>query len=147
MEVNDSKRKAATATRGVITEKAIHTKVHHADPMGSITTRGRLGLQDLDSALTTRRAHGAMVGRMRYAGHSGGSRALAGGGLAGISPGVASQRGHGALPRPPRWPSTCCVNLVENRSEPRTALQWVRYLVVAAIALFLVWWMLRLYVL
>jgi hypothetical protein len=36
---------------------------------------------------------------------------------------------------------------VQNRTEPRTLSQWVRYIVVAAIALFLVWWMLRLYVL
>jgi hypothetical protein len=36
---------------------------------------------------------------------------------------------------------------MENRTEPRTVGQWIRYLVVAAIALFLVWWMLRLYVL
>jgi hypothetical protein len=36
---------------------------------------------------------------------------------------------------------------VHNQTEPRTLFQWVRYIVVAAIALFLVWWMLRLYVL
>jgi hypothetical protein len=36
---------------------------------------------------------------------------------------------------------------VPNRTEPRTLDQWIRYVVVAAIALFLVWWMLRLYVL
>jgi hypothetical protein len=35
---------------------------------------------------------------------------------------------------------------VENRTEPKTVSQWVRYIVVALIALFLVWWMLRLYV-
>ena len=35
---------------------------------------------------------------------------------------------------------------MENRTEPRTPGQWVRYLVVAAIALFLVWWMVRAYV-
>jgi hypothetical protein len=35
---------------------------------------------------------------------------------------------------------------VPNRTEPRTLGQWIRYVVVA-IALFLVWWMLRLYVL
>jgi hypothetical protein len=34
-----------------------------------------------------------------------------------------------------------------NRTEPKTVGQWIRYVVVAAIALFLVWWMLRLYVL
>jgi hypothetical protein len=38
-------------------------------------------------------------------------------------------------------------SFMENRTEPKTAGQWVRYFVVAAIALFLVWWMLRLYVL
>jgi hypothetical protein len=32
---------------------------------------------------------------------------------------------------------------MENRTEPRTAGQWIRYLVVAAIALWLVVWMLR----
>jgi hypothetical protein len=32
---------------------------------------------------------------------------------------------------------------VENRTEPKTAGQWIRYLVVAAIALWLVIWMLR----
>jgi hypothetical protein len=36
---------------------------------------------------------------------------------------------------------------VPNRTEPKTIGQWIRYVVVAAIALFLVWWMLRLYVL
>jgi hypothetical protein len=36
---------------------------------------------------------------------------------------------------------------VENRTEPKTAAQWFRYIVVAAIAIFLVWWMLRVYVL
>jgi hypothetical protein len=36
---------------------------------------------------------------------------------------------------------------VENRTEPKSLGQWVRYIVVALIALFLVWWMLRLYVL
>jgi len=36
---------------------------------------------------------------------------------------------------------------VENRTEPKTVGQWIRYIVVAVIALFLVWWMLRLYVL
>jgi hypothetical protein len=35
---------------------------------------------------------------------------------------------------------------VTNRTEPKTARQWLRYIVVAAIALFLVWWMLRLFV-
>jgi hypothetical protein len=36
---------------------------------------------------------------------------------------------------------------VENRTEPKTAKQWIRYIVVALIALFLVAWMLRIYVL
>lgn len=36
---------------------------------------------------------------------------------------------------------------MENRTEPKTLGQWIRYIVVAVIALFLVWWMLRLYVL
>jgi hypothetical protein len=36
---------------------------------------------------------------------------------------------------------------VENRTEPKTASQWIRYIVTALIALFLVWSMLRLYVL
>jgi hypothetical protein len=45
------------------------------------------------------------------------------------------------------WASTCYHSFVENRTEPKTAGQWVRYIVVAVIALFLVWWMLRLYVL
>jgi hypothetical protein len=34
-----------------------------------------------------------------------------------------------------------------NRTEPKTVGQWIRYIVVAVIALFLVWWMFRLYVL
>jgi hypothetical protein len=32
---------------------------------------------------------------------------------------------------------------MENRTEPRTFGQWLRYIVVAAIALWLVVWMLR----
>ena len=32
---------------------------------------------------------------------------------------------------------------MENRTEPKTTWQWIRYLVVAIIALGLVWWMLR----
>ena len=48
--------------------------------------------------------------------------------------------------RPKRLP-TCYDHPVENRTEPKTAGQWIRYVVVAAIALFLVWWMLRVYVL
>jgi len=42
---------------------------------------------------------------------------------------------------------TCYHDLVENRTEPKTVGQWIRYVVVAVIALFLVWWMLRIYVL
>jgi hypothetical protein len=34
-----------------------------------------------------------------------------------------------------------------NRTEPKTPMQWIRYMVVAVIALFLVWWMLWVYVL
>ena len=41
----------------------------------------------------------------------------------------------------------CYDQPVDNRTEPRTARQWIRYLVIAIIALFLVWWMLRVYVL
>ena len=41
----------------------------------------------------------------------------------------------------------CYDQPVDNRTEPRTARQWIRYLVIAVIALFLVWWMLRVYVL
>ena len=32
---------------------------------------------------------------------------------------------------------------MENRTEPKTAAQWIRYIVVAVIALWLVVWMLR----
>jgi hypothetical protein len=32
---------------------------------------------------------------------------------------------------------------MENRTEPRTLWQWIRYLVVALIAIWLVIWMLR----
>jgi hypothetical protein len=35
---------------------------------------------------------------------------------------------------------------MQNRTEPRTLWQWIRYIVVAIIALFLVWMMLRVYV-
>ena len=48
---------------------------------------------------------------------------------------------------PLHCPPTCYDQPVDNRTEPRTARQWIRYLVVAVIALFLVWWMLRVYVL
>jgi hypothetical protein len=34
-----------------------------------------------------------------------------------------------------------------NRTEPKTAGQWIRYIVVALIAIWLVFWMLRSYVL
>jgi hypothetical protein len=33
--------------------------------------------------------------------------------------------------------------VAENRTEPKTIRQWIRYIVVAAIALWLVVWMLR----
>jgi hypothetical protein len=36
---------------------------------------------------------------------------------------------------------------VDNRTEPKTALQWLRYVFMAVIALVLVWGMLRIYVL
>jgi hypothetical protein len=39
------------------------------------------------------------------------------------------------------------INPVENRTEPKTPMQWIRYVVMAAIALVLVWEMLRTYVL
>jgi hypothetical protein len=42
---------------------------------------------------------------------------------------------------------TCYHDSVENRTEPKTARQWLRYIVVSIIALGLVAWMLRLYVL
>jgi hypothetical protein len=35
---------------------------------------------------------------------------------------------------------------MENRTEPRTFREWIRYIVVALIALFLVAWLLRLYI-
>jgi hypothetical protein len=34
-----------------------------------------------------------------------------------------------------------------NRTEPKNPTQWIRYIVVVVIALFLAWWMLRVYVL
>ena len=48
---------------------------------------------------------------------------------------------------PTSLPPNCCDQPVDNRTEPSTARQWIRYLVIAIIALFLVWWMLRVYVL
>jgi hypothetical protein len=36
---------------------------------------------------------------------------------------------------------------MENRTEPRTASQWIRYIVVSVIAIGLVIWMLRVYIL
>ena len=48
---------------------------------------------------------------------------------------------------PTSLPPTCYDQAVDNRTEPSTARQWIHYLVVAVIALFLVWWMLRVYVL
>lgn len=41
----------------------------------------------------------------------------------------------------------CYHQAVENRTEPKTVMQWVRYIVMALIALILVWGMLRMYVL
>jgi hypothetical protein len=41
-----------------------------------------------------------------------------------------------------------CYHLsVENRTEPKTAGQWIRYILMAVMALVLVWTMLRVYVL
>ena len=61
---------------------------------------------------------------------------------------VAEERGTEVFQyRRTNWPLTCLHQLVQNRTDPRTASQWIRYMVVAVIALFLVWWMLRLYVL
>jgi hypothetical protein len=34
-----------------------------------------------------------------------------------------------------------------KQAEPKTGIQWIRNVVVAIIALFLIWWMLRMYVL
>ena len=42
---------------------------------------------------------------------------------------------------------SCYHQAVENRTEPRTIGQWIRYILIAAIALLLVWMMLRVYVL
>jgi hypothetical protein len=46
----------------------------------------------------------------------------------------------------PRWHPTCYDGPVVNQTEPKTVGQWIRYVIVAVIALFLVWWMLRVYV-
>jgi hypothetical protein len=54
---------------------------------------------------------------------------------------------HLVLCRHPHSPPTCYYDRLENRTEPKTVSQWLRYIVVAVIALFLVWWMLRVYVL
>jgi len=51
------------------------------------------------------------------------------------------------IPAPIQLAPTCYHGQVDNRTEPKTLGQWVRYVVVAIIALFLVWWMLRVYVL
>jgi hypothetical protein len=40
----------------------------------------------------------------------------------------------------------CYDGPVNNQTEPKTVGQWIRYVIVAVIALFLVWWMLRVYV-
>ena len=50
-------------------------------------------------------------------------------------------------PSPTGERPTCYDDLVQNQTEPKTVGQWIRYVVVAVIALFLVWWMLRVYVL
>ena len=42
--------------------------------------------------------------------------------------------------------ANCYDRSVQNRTEPRTPWQWIRYIVVAIIALLLVWMMLRMYV-
>jgi len=34
-----------------------------------------------------------------------------------------------------------------NRTEPKTTWQWIRYIAIAALALYLVWWMVHAYVL
>jgi hypothetical protein len=36
---------------------------------------------------------------------------------------------------------------VQNETDPKTPRQWIRHIIVVIIALFLVWWMLRIYVL
>jgi hypothetical protein len=36
---------------------------------------------------------------------------------------------------------------MSNRTEPKTPSQWLRYILMAAVALFLVWWMLQPYIL
>jgi len=41
----------------------------------------------------------------------------------------------------------CYTRRVANRTEPKTAGEWIRYIVMAVIALYLVWWLLRSYVL
>ena len=41
----------------------------------------------------------------------------------------------------PQWSYKRCM---ENRTEPKTVGQWIRYVVVAVIAIWLVIWMLRL---
>ncbi|HZS57111.1 MAG TPA: hypothetical protein VFA65_22095 [Bryobacteraceae bacterium] len=42
---------------------------------------------------------------------------------------------------------TCYYSFVENTTDPKTPGQWVRYVIVAVIAIFLVYLMLRVYVL
>ena len=46
-----------------------------------------------------------------------------------------------------RRQGSCYHQAVENRTEPRTIGQWIHYIVIVAIALLLVWMMLRVYVL
>ena len=44
-----------------------------------------------------------------------------------------------------RKAGACYAVSMPNRTEPKTFGEWVRYVVFAAIALWLVWWMLRFY--
>jgi hypothetical protein len=50
-------------------------------------------------------------------------------------------------PRAIQRSQNCYHRAVENRTEPRTVMQWIRYVAMALIALVLVWAMLRMYVL
>jgi hypothetical protein len=68
-------------------------------------------------------------------------------GIARIIGSSCSSGSRNGLKEPQPFPEPKCYHqAVENRTEPKTVGQWIRYLVVALIALFLVWWMLRLYV-
>ncbi|HEX3747560.1 MAG TPA: hypothetical protein VHW09_26680 [Bryobacteraceae bacterium] len=59
---------------------------------------------------------------------------------------VSASEGEGSVRPTGKNRRTCYHYPVPLRTEPRTPGQWVRYIVVAVIALFLVWWMLRVYV-